>query len=113
MTELVLFLMGVALGAFWLDTMRAREAACDYAKRICEEERLQFLDDTVALESMRLDRNASGRRAIRRVYGFEFSDTGNNRRDGRVVVLGARVEACHLEPYRDSLVVNRAGRTLH
>lgn len=101
MTELLIFLIGVALGAFWLDTMRAREAACAYAKRVCEAEQLQFLDDTVALESLRVQRANSGHVVLRRVYAFEFSDTGNNRREGRVTVLGGQVTASDLEPYRD------------
>ena len=28
---------------------------------------------------------------LRRVYGFEFSDNGNNRRHGSVTLLGKRV----------------------
>jgi hypothetical protein len=101
MTELWIFLIGAALGAFWLDTMRAREAACAYAKRICEAERLQFLDDTVALESLRVQRASSGHVALKRVYGFEFSDTGNNRREGSVTVLGGQITASELEPYQE------------
>jgi hypothetical protein len=36
---------------------------------------------------------------LRRTYTFEFSDTGNNRRNGAIVMLGARLEDLQLEPY--------------
>jgi hypothetical protein len=31
---------------------------------------------------------------------FEFSETGDNRRHGAIVMLGARLEDLRLEPYR-------------
>ena len=37
--------------------------------------------------------------ALRRTYSFEFSDTGNNRRNGSVVMLGGEVESLYTEPY--------------
>jgi len=37
---------------------------------------------------------------LRRTYVFEFSETGNNRRQGAVVLLGARVEDMQMEPYQ-------------
>jgi hypothetical protein len=62
--------------------------------------RLQFLDDTVAFARLRLGRDDAGRLRLRRTYGFEFSDTGDNRRQGAIVMLGARVESLQLEPFR-------------
>ncbi len=57
----------------------------------CKTEGLLFLDDTVGLQSMRPVRDAEGRMALRRVYGFEYSDDGDNRRKGSVALLGDRV----------------------
>jgi len=37
---------------------------------------------------------------IKRTYTFEFSDTGNNRRHGAIVMLGAQLADLHMEPYR-------------
>jgi hypothetical protein len=31
---------------------------------------------------------------------FEFSETGDNRRQGAIVMLGAQLEHLQLEPYR-------------
>ena len=53
------------------------------------------------LASMRLARDVGGRVALRRVYHFEFSDTGNNRLAGDVTLNGASVEVLHLEPHQD------------
>ncbi|MBX3686434.1 MAG: DUF3301 domain-containing protein [Rhodocyclaceae bacterium] len=76
---------------FWLDTLRAREAGISAARQLCDKRNLQLLDDTVASESLRLARDDEGRVVLRRVYGFEFSDNGNNRRHGSVTLLGKRV----------------------
>jgi hypothetical protein len=36
---------------------------------------------------------------LRRIYHFEFSDTGNNRLDGSVTLVGRTVQALYLEPH--------------
>ena len=61
------------------------------ARSACQSEDLQLLDDTVAISSLRLARNDAGRLLLQRVYDFEYSDTGDNRRNGSVVMLGHRV----------------------
>jgi len=60
---------------------------------------VQLLDDTVAFAQLRLARDAEGRLRVRRTYGFEFSDTGNNRRRGAIVMLGGMLTDLQLEPY--------------
>ncbi len=75
----------------WLDGTGAREAGIRAARQACESEDMQLLDDTIAFASLKPERTGEGRLALRRVYKFEFSDTGNNRRNGSVVLLGHRV----------------------
>jgi hypothetical protein len=58
---------------------------------------VQLLDDTVALEGMRLRRDGTGRVRIERRYVFEFTNTGASRLAGLVVVLGNRVEILALD----------------
>jgi len=84
---------------FWLDSLRARERALAAGRSACERYRLQFLDDTVAFTRLRLARDDEGQVKFKRTYTFEFSDTGNNRRHGAIVMLGARLEDVHMEPY--------------
>ena len=90
----------IAAGAvFWLDSLRARERAVAAGRAACARNGLQFLDETVAFARLRLGRDEAGRLRLRRVYVFEFSDTGNNRREGSIVVLGAAVQDLQMEPY--------------
>ena len=99
MWELVALL---ALGGgilLWTDSLRARERAVRAGRSACERYELQFLDDTVSFARIRLGRNEEGELRIARTYTFEFSDTGNNRRQGAIVMLGGELQDLHLEPY--------------
>lgn len=85
-------LVVLAGGAWlWLDSLKARDIGIAAARSACLSEGLQLLDDTVAIAGLRLARNDDGRLLLRRVYAFEYSDTGDNRRRGSVVLLGHRV----------------------
>jgi hypothetical protein len=91
----------IAAGVFlWLDSLRARERAVQAGRRACERYDLQFLDDTVSFTRIRLRRDQDGQLKIARTYTFEFSDTGNNRRHGAIVMLGGELQDLQLEPYR-------------
>jgi hypothetical protein len=94
---ILLFVAGVFL---WLDSLRARERAVRAGKSACERYDLQFLDDTVSFAKLRLARDEQGTLKIARTYTFEFSDTGNNRRHGAIVMLGGDMQDMHLEPYK-------------
>src|SRR3954467_6404677 len=83
-----------------VDSLRARERALKAGRAACERYELQFLDDTVSVTRVRLGRDEEGQLRIARTYTFEFSDTGNNRRHGAIVMLGGEVADMHLEPYR-------------
>lgn len=102
-------LAGLALIALivWLvwDSLRAREAAISASRAACEAEGYQFLDDTVAIESVRPARDDEGRLRLRRVYGFEYSDTGLARHPGSVVMLGADVLALRIGRHGPNLSI--------
>jgi hypothetical protein len=100
MAESITLFLLAALVWLWFDSMRARERALRSGKRACERDGLMFLDETVECVALGFARNADGRMALRRTYSFEFSDTGNNRRNGSVVMLGGKVESFYTEPYR-------------
>jgi Protein of unknown function (DUF3301) len=89
----------VVLAWLWFDSMRARERALAAGARACVRERLQFLDETVECVSLRPARDENGHVALRRVYRFEFSDNGDNRRAGSIVMLGGEVESLTMEPF--------------
>ena len=90
----------VAALLLWADSLKARERAVRAGRSACERYQLQFLDDTVSFARLRLGRNHDGELRLARTYTFEFSDTGNNRRQGAIVMLGSEVQDLQLEPYR-------------
>lgn len=96
-TAIVLIAAGIFL---WLDSLRARERAVQAGRAACQRYELQFLDDTVSFTRVRLGRDQEGQLKIARTYTFEFSDTGNNRRHGAIVMLGGELQDLQLEPYR-------------
>jgi hypothetical protein len=89
--ELVSLLALGGLAWLWFDSLKARDAGMHAARTACEAEGLQLLDDTVAIAGLKPARNDDGQLVLRRVYEFEYSDTGDNRRRGSVVLLGQQV----------------------
>jgi hypothetical protein len=87
---LSLLLCGAAVW-LWLDSLKAREIAVRAARAACAAEALLLLDDTVAIANLKLRRDDDGHVKLQRAYDFEYSDTGNNRLTGSVVLLGHRV----------------------
>ena len=85
---------------FWVDSLRARERALLAGRNACERYGVQLLDETVAFARLRLARNDEGRLRLKRTYTFEFSDTGDNRRHGAIVMLGSELQDMQLEPYK-------------
>ncbi|OGA72357.1 MAG: hypothetical protein A3G27_07560 [Betaproteobacteria bacterium RIFCSPLOWO2_12_FULL_66_14] len=99
MWESAVLVSFAALIWLWFDSMRAREAAIEHGWRACERHGLLFLDQTVECVSIWPARNDAGRLVLRRVYRFEFSDSGNNRRSGSIVMLGSEHESLTMEPF--------------
>lgn len=84
---------------YWFDSLHALELARETGRRACSDKEVQFLDDTVARIELELVRDESGRRILRRTYRFEFSETGNTRIEGRVILSGKKVESVTMDPY--------------
>ena len=85
----ILILGGLAW--LWLDSLKAREAAIRAAGEVCAAEGLMLLDYTVAISGLKPVRDEGGRLTLQRAYDFEYSDTGNNRLKGSLVLLGHRL----------------------
>jgi hypothetical protein len=82
---------------FWRDSLGAREQARAASARACRQSAVQLLDDTVALERLWLRRDHDGRLKLERLYVFEFTDTGQHRQVGSVLLVGWRVEVLQME----------------
>lgn len=98
--SLLFLLLLAALGWYWFDSLHALEIARNLGKQVCSDANLLFLDDTVANIALALVRDQSGRRVLRRTYRFEFSDTGDTRLEGRLILLGNKIESITMEPYQ-------------
>ena len=96
----LLLLLLIALGWFWFASLRALEIAREAGRQTCSNANVQFLDDTVSSIGLALARDLAGRRVLRRTYRFEFSETGNTRLEGRLILLGNQIESVTMEPYQ-------------
>jgi hypothetical protein len=94
--EWVLLALGLIAWGWYSGTV-AKEAAVRAARRLCEQNGQQLLDETVALQSMKPQRALNGHLGMLRHYGFEFSGDGERRRFGQIALLGQRIIASHLE----------------
>jgi len=101
---LAILLFLLALWLVW-DTLRAREYANAAMRDACERRGYLFLDDTVSLHAVRPVRDADGRVRLRRDYRFQYSDTGHNRRDGAIAIIGESIANLELDGVSRSEVV--------
>lgn len=91
----------VAVAWFWLDSVHVRDIAMAAGKKTSQKYQLQLLDDTVAISRLRFVRDQRGQLHLRRTYSFEVSDTGDNRLDCSMTLLGKQVEEIVIPPTRD------------
>ena len=96
--DLAVFLGLAALAWYWMDALRCKEIARAAGLRACQQVEAQFLDDTVALASLRLRRDARGHIALYRAYRFEFTRNRDYRLRGEIALLGRQVVQLVLEP---------------
>lgn len=94
---LALLILLLAVAWLWYDTIGAGDRARSVCGEACRRQGLQLLDDSVGLQGMRLTRNSAGRLRIRRLYRFDFSDTGMERRRGLMALSGSAPEWLQLE----------------
>lgn len=95
LATLTLLVAGVL---YWWRAQGVRELAVNAVRAYCRAAEVQWLDETVALRGFWLKRNPKGRFCIWRSYNFEFTDTGEQRHQGRIILLGRQVEAIQLKP---------------
>ena len=96
------------LSWLWFDSLKAREAAIRAAREVCASEGLMLLDYTVAISGLKPARDENGHLQLQRAYDFEYSDTGNNRLKGSLVLLGHRLVILNV-----GLRIAPTVRTLH
>ena len=93
LTEILATALAVAAGWLVWDSLKAREMANAAMRDACRHAGHLFLDDTVALDSIRPVRGGDGSVRLRRVFSFEYSDTGHDRRRGSLTMIGDTIDA--------------------
>lgn len=87
----LLVLLGLAVW-FWKNTLRARELALTASREVCTRQQFQLLDATVSMQRLQFRRAVSGRIQLQRTFQFTYSDNGDSRHTGFVIVAGNHVE---------------------
>jgi hypothetical protein len=94
----VLMLLATA-GAWLWHAHGLRERALAQVKQHCAKADVELLDGNVALRKITLLADARGRKRLARVYGFEFTVTGEQRHVGSIVMFGQQVGRIELAPH--------------
>lgn len=82
-------LMLFATACAWLwHAHGLRERALELVKQHCAKTDIELLDDNVALRRLALLPDARSRKRLARVYGFEFTVTGEQRHEGSITLFG-------------------------
>jgi hypothetical protein len=109
MVYLGLLLLLVALGWFWLDSLRARELATAICHAACKQREVQFLDQTVALCRIGIRWLPEGLR-LRRVYRFDFSQEGVGRHTGSITMLGTVFQKLEMDGWNGGVAKGQEAR---
>ncbi|UTW05867.1 DUF3301 domain-containing protein [Pseudomonas benzenivorans] len=94
----VLMLLATA-GAWLWHAHGLRERALALVKQHCAKAEVELLDGNVALRKITLLADARGRKRLARVYGFEFTVTGEQRHVGSIVMFGQHLGRIELAPH--------------
>ncbi|MBB3103131.1 DUF3301 domain-containing protein [Azomonas macrocytogenes] len=105
--ESLILLVTVAAGAFWLwHSYGIREHALAAVRRHCAREEVELLDDNVAFQRIGMLPDRHGRKRLGRLYGFEFTVTGEQRYPGQIVMFGSLVGSIEFAPHVARLLID-------
>lgn len=112
----VFLLMLFAAGAAWLWRGHGvRERALALAKQHCARLDLELLDGNVAFRRLAMVRDGKGNRRLARIYGFEFTVTGEQRLTGSIQMFGNHLGRIDVEahPFRSELELEQDDKVIH
>lgn len=90
-TLLILLIVGGAGFFFFTAARAAAERATEVGHDACQAAGVQWLDQSVHAIGMRLRRKDNGWLGLERSFRFEYSEDGENRHIGRIVLLGDKL----------------------
>lgn len=101
--HLVLIALLLLAFCYWYQGQKVKEIAYQATQAYCQSVEVQMLDGYVAGHGLWLRRGADGKMHLERTFAFEFASTGERRYNGKIIMLGDRVERIVMEPYRVDL----------
>jgi len=87
-TLLILMLLLAVAFFYWSAARGAAERAEHVGRNACRAAGVQWLDQTVHADGLRLRRGHDGRLGFERSFRFEYSIDGSDRYTGRLVLRG-------------------------
>ena len=90
-TLLILLVLGGAGFFFFTAARAAAERATEIGRDACQAAGVQWLDQSVHAIGMRLRRKDDGWLGLERSFRFEYSEDGENRHIGRIVLVGDKL----------------------
>lgn len=90
-TLLILLIVGGAGFFFFTAARAAAERAAEIGRDACQAAGVQWLDQSVHATGMRLRRLESGWLGLERSFRFEYSEDGQDRHIGRMVLLDGQL----------------------
>ncbi|PAU52322.1 hypothetical protein BZL41_25695 [Pseudomonas sp. PIC25] len=97
--NLFIFMLLATVGAWLWHGHGVRERALARVKQHCDKLDVELLDGNVALRRFTLLRDARNRLRLARVYGFEFTVTGEQRHAGSIVMFGVHPGPIEMAPH--------------
>ncbi len=100
LSDLLWLLLAYLFMLYWWNAKGAKEIALKATQKHCEEMDVQLLDQSIGLRAFWLKRDSRGRVRFWRTYIFDFSPNGEDRYQGRIILLGRTIESMQLDPHR-------------
>lgn len=99
LVDMSLVMLAAAFGAWLWHGHGVRERAYALVSQQCARQNLELLDDNVAFKRFAWVADAKGRKRFARIYGFEFTVTGEQRHPGSVTLFGMHLGHIEFAPY--------------
>lgn len=84
--DLTLLLPLLLLMMYWWRSSGQKSVAVAGARSYCRERNLQMLDETLVFRHFRWERDAMGKRRLCRIYEFDYSQAGEDRHTGEIML---------------------------
>lgn len=102
MTLQTLFFLFLAffMAWYWWRAKAISDSVLTVARRHCKTMDVMLLDDAIYLRGVWFKRDHEGRMRVWRRFMFDFTSTGEERYQGRVIMLGSRILNIELDAHR-------------